>query len=515
MCEGYEVATAMGRGVQIRAASPLCVAPQSSIGSLLNLTGEEVSSFNFFQQKTSREVQGCFQSDLWECLVLQISHQEPSILHAVISIGSTHKRLLEASQLTDNEQDQVQCRQFSLRQYVTAISFLRSRIENLEDPRSNEVALVTCMLFICLELMQGQRLAALSHLGTGLRILSSSSQQMQNEGTVIRPKYDSQVLLDQLTGVFTRLDLESTMFGVKSPHFLLLPASSKSRENVIVPSSFTSLAMARHYLDILANGVFRFRGALLQVAADLIPDTGLDVATRLCWEHATTRKVDLSDHPTLLIELRGLQNGLAVWAAAFEAFKEQIPESSRDKDFKTRTLLEIQHFYPYFLISTCQTTKERYCDSFDDLFKRIVSLASVYLLGPTIGKSTEQSTPRPIFTLESGVIPSLYLAAMKCRCPQTRREAISLLYNMSCQEGMWEASLIAQFVERIADLEESRVDLGNPLLEASDVSEKARFCDVLLVESEDPACGKLICARYCHEKGGELVVWEELFPLRR
>jgi hypothetical protein len=216
-----------------------------------------------------------------------------------------------------------------------------------------------------------------------------------------------------------------------------------------------------------------------------------------------------------LIELRRLQNGFAVWTAAFEAFKEQIPGSSRDEDFKTRTLLEIQHFYTYFLISTCQTTKERYCDSFDDLFKRIVSLASVYLLGPTIGKSAEQSAHRPIFTLESGIIPSLYLVAMKCRCPQTRRQAISLLYNTSCQEGMWEASLIAQFVERIADLEESRIDHGNAILEASDVSEKARFCDVLLVESEDPACGKLICARYCHEKDGDLVVWEELFPLRR
>jgi hypothetical protein len=144
-----------------------------------------------------------------------------------------------------------------------------------------------------------------------------------------------------------------------------------------------------------------------------------------------------------------------------------------------------------------------------------VSLARDYLLGPTIGNSAEQSAHGPIFTLESGIIPSLYLAAMKCRCPEMRRQVISLLYNTSCQEGMWEASLIAQFVERIADLEESIIDHGNPIFEASDVSEKARFCDVLLVESEDPACGKLICARYCHEKEGELVVWEELFSLRR
>ena len=443
-----------------------------------------------------------------------MSLQEPSILHAVIAIGSAHRRLLERRRSAcDN---QIQLHQFGLRQYVKAIGFLRSRINDLEEQNSREIALATCVLFICFELMQGQRIAALSHLGTGLRILSFSvAQQTHNQNNALCTNYDSHILTDQLTNVFARLDFESTMFGVKSPHFLLLSASSPSGGNLTIPSSFTSLSMARQYLDILANGVFRFRGDLLRVAANHIPGTLVDMPTRLCWEHASTRKLDLSDHPTLLVEMRRLQNGLAVWAAAFEALKERTKESSRDEDAKTWTLLEIQHFYPYFLISSCQATKEKSCDSFDDLFMRITSLASLYLLGTTTNEPTQIEATGPLFTLESGVIPSLYLIAMKCRSVRTRRKAISLLYNTSCQEGMWEAGLIAQFVEHVADLEESRTSDKGSVLQSRGVPEMARFCDVLLVESEDPARGRLICARYCHETDGELIVWEETLPLRK
>ena len=210
-----------------------------------------------------------------------MSHQEPSILHAAIAVGSTHRRLLEWSRL--NREHQTRQHQFSLRQYVKAISFLRTRINDLEDHNSKEIALATCVLFICFELMQGRRYAALSHLGTGLRILSSSAaQQLHSQSNALCTKYDSCALLDQLINVFARLDLESTMFGVQSPHFLLLSANSPSGRNMVVPSSFTSLAMARQYLDILANGVFRFRGELLRVAADRVPDTPLGMPTRLC-----------------------------------------------------------------------------------------------------------------------------------------------------------------------------------------------------------------------------------------
>jgi hypothetical protein len=128
-----------------------------------------------------------------------------------------------------------------------------------------------------------------------------------------------------------------------------------------------------------------------------------------------------------LAELRRLGDGLAVWSAAFKSFKNGLSPTQRDNDSAALALLEIQHFYSYILLSTCQTTKEKYFDSFNPTFGRIVSLAETYI------ESTNSS--QMLFALNSGVLPSLYITAVKCRQRKTRRQAISLLRKSKCQEG--------------------------------------------------------------------------------
>ena len=520
-CDGYEqVIVSSGEEASKNVYDSIqCFSPNQALlispsRASMGLTGEESIGFDFFRKKTVFEIQGCFRSCLWESLVLQLSHQEPSILHAAIAVGSIHRKLTErdgAPQIMDVEDPR---QLLGLRQYVKAIGFLRTRINDLENQDSGYIALITCLLFICLEMLRGQRLAALSHLGTGLRILSSRAVSVgSSEPNALILKHDSQSIQDQLISVFARLDYESTMFGQRSPHFLLLPSPTLKSWDQSIPSTFSSLSEARQYLDSLASRVLRFRGQLLGIATETATVHNSDLGTRICWEHATTRSMDLSIHPTILAELRCLQDDLAVWSSALEAFKGKSDASEPEKVSKRATLLEIQHFYIYFLMSTCQSSKEKTCDSFDPLFKKIVSLASIYLQDSTT-ITPNNDFARPIFTLESGVLPSLYLTAMKCRCPRTRRQAASLMSRASCQEGMWEGTLIAQFVERIADLEEARVNNGIFIRNSSDVSEEARCCDVVLAASEDPTCGKLICARYCHESDGGLVVWEQEFPLK-
>ncbi len=79
---------------------------------------------------------------------------------------------------------------------------------------------------------------------------------------------------------------------------------------------------------------------------------------------------------------------------------------------------------------------------------------------------------------------------------------------------MWEGGLIAGFAERIADLEEARALDRNEFGEVGEIDEVARFCDVCLAVTPDPTMGKLICARYCHEIGGGLMVWDEWFSFK-
>jgi hypothetical protein len=209
-----------------------------------------------------------------------------------------------------------------------------------------------------------------------------------------------------------------------------------------------------------------------------------------------------------LAELRCLGNGLAVWSAAFKSFKNALSPAQRNRDSAALALLKIQHFYPYILLSTCQTTKEKYFDSFNLNFSRIASLAEIYI--------EDTNSSQTLFTLDSGVIPSLYITAVKCRQREIRKQAISLLRKSRCQEGMWEGRLIAGFVERISDLEEAKALRwdGSGELVGGELDERARFCDVALAVTDIPTKGTLICARYYHELGGELMVWDEYFSLR-
>lgn len=180
----------------------------------------------------------------------------------------------------------------------------------------------------------------------------------------------------------------------------------------------------------------RFRGKLLELASLAVPNKSPDFATQLLWEHAATRTLDLTSHTPLLMEMRRLQDGLAVWSAAFKDFQASLDQFQREKDLAALVLLELQYFYPYFIMATCQTTKEKYCDSFNTLFDRIVTLASSYIENTT-------SSAQPMFTLDSGVTLALYLVSVKCRQRAIRRQAISLLRLFTCQEGMWEGGLIA------------------------------------------------------------------------
>ena len=450
--------------------------PQLSLP--LGMTSDESQGWYFFRSKTVDEIRGCFQSNLWEHLILQISHEEPSILHASIALGSMHRKYKERGVSTSAASLNDPAHVFSLRQYVKAIGSLRTRLQTTGDSRTREVSLITCLLFICLEMLQGQRIGALTHLQTGLRILSRTASQ--NDGLSSEPiqlvlKHDPDTVVDQLTDVFARLDYESTMFGQQSPHLRFVPEQSVAMPYAWVPATFFNIKEARQYLDTLSSAVFRFRGCLLETAKSSITDPIVDVATAILSQHAIARSLDLSSFPVLL---------------------------------------EIQHFYVSFLISNCQSTKEMSCDSFNDDFKKILALSTSYLKDKPLESSTAEPLHRT-FTLESGVLPSLYLISTKCRDPILRRQAISMVYRATCQEGMWEGSIIARYVEQIADFEEAAANYCGELSKSDDIPELARFSDVILALSEDPSYGRLICARYRHEIDGKLHVWEEIFPLKR
>lgn len=515
-CDGYEPVSA-SCGAESQAAvvrlsqistsdsTPITLDPNISPP----LTANEARGFDFFRNKTTSEIRGAFRSSLWEQIVLQLSHQEPAILHAVVAVGIVHRDQTATQDARKKAfYHGLDRRQAAgLQQYVKAIGFLRTRIDAAGESghaRAREVALLSCLLFVCLEMLWGKNMSALTHLGTGLKILTSQGTHGLAGANSLVLKGDHGDLMDELASAFVRLDCESTMFGNRTPQLHVLP-SQKDIGGAYIPLSFRSIDEARSYMDMLSNGMLRFRGKLLEITAASVSATALTPLSRYLWDHASTRSIELGKYPHLLEALKSLQESYASWASALDSFKSKERKHSEDQP-RSLILLELQYFYGYLLLSTCQTTREMVCDSFNDHFSKVIRLVNRYLSSSTTTDS------RPVFALDSGIIPALYLTAYKCRCPRLRREAISLMALAPCQEGLWDGRVIAKFMAEVVKLEESRA--GKFVAECNDVVEEARCSDVLvLFHTERVGWGLLVCGRYCHESDGRLEIWEEEFLL--
>jgi hypothetical protein len=168
-CDGYTHDSS--RACQIPLPIPESIGSHTIIFDIQG-DGQERRSFSFPRFKTALEIAGYFPSYFWETLILQASHADPVILHVVIALGSLHEvyqatnpGLPESTELTKK------C-EFAIEQSNKAMSLLRSHFST-GAPRSREIVLIACLLFICLETFQGNHKSALTHLDSGLKVLQS------------------------------------------------------------------------------------------------------------------------------------------------------------------------------------------------------------------------------------------------------------------------------------------------------------------------------------------------------
>ena len=110
---------------------------------------EERRCFNFFRSRTSVQMAGFFPSEIWDRLILQATHYEPAIKHAVLALGSLHERF-------ENEDQSLQKQTWSRDEGGFALEHYNLAIQSLMNPANSgrlniDVCLIACMLFCSFE----------------------------------------------------------------------------------------------------------------------------------------------------------------------------------------------------------------------------------------------------------------------------------------------------------------------------------------------------------------------------
>jgi len=365
---------------------------------------------------------GLFESYFWESLVLQTSTHEPAILHAVTAMGAAHR----------NDE------RLSLQQYNKAISFLRPHLESRAKD-AFRVALITCMVFVSLELLRGNFEISNNHLRNGLILLREFQAReglTPTDGPVVlRP--DPSVLDDHVIEAFTRLNIQSALFGQGSSFVIYVGDATQEPLTYTISSRFDTLREARQRLDGLLNGVYTLESEARKLADQQKPVPDGLFRRRL-----------------------HLQEALAEWLPAFDLGSAAMEARATFRTALAVPLLRLYHTMTKIMAGTClrgtdEAVYDNYAADFEVILNYAVELfnrATTDLIVPAFAHG--EHIPESHFTVDMGFIPPLYYVGLKSRSANIRRRALEILFQAPHREGFWDGVFAARLVREIIQMEE-------------------------------------------------------------
>ncbi|KAK6537226.1 hypothetical protein TWF694_011422 [Orbilia ellipsospora] len=173
VCDGYiDETTGLRYGGQQSHTSDSQIVKSPS--QLRFSTEREAQGFRFFENISALQLAHALGSYDWSTFILQSAHQNRTLLHGIIGIGSLCKKLEVNDHVISNAPDAKALHEFALEQYFEAISGLRSALDNSSgDVLPQESVLLASILFVIFEFLQGNADGAIIHLRSGFQIASN------------------------------------------------------------------------------------------------------------------------------------------------------------------------------------------------------------------------------------------------------------------------------------------------------------------------------------------------------
>ena len=382
-------------------------------------TEREQRSFDFYRAKTAPRLAHALDSTFWNDFILQVSHSEPAIRHALVTIGALNERLRPstAEEIVTNGQDPNL--KLALSSYNKAIKYLTKQMQQKD---SDLIALLTCVLFICVEFLQDNITQALTLVHQGCAIIQA--QERNSEGkNGDRISQSQQILVDhQVMPMFTRLSVLSALCG--RPVVLKIPGDSEQEDSLF----FIDLRGARSSLYTLMN-----QGHAIIRKAD----------------HSKWLEDESVELHSLRLEQSILLQQLNIWHTRFEQLQADLEMSKSLQLVHAVALLSMYYTTSSIWLMTCLEKAQECYDAYHAQFKNILEAAELI-----VNISEGQPQSEILFTFEMGLVPPLYFTATKCRHPSLRRQAVSLIQRAPGKEGMWDRAEMTYMASKVISMEE-------------------------------------------------------------
>ncbi|KAL2855702.1 hypothetical protein BJX68DRAFT_231067 [Aspergillus pseudodeflectus] len=403
--------------------SPSSSPPGSSSS---NSVWRERRAFAYYFQHAASFVGG-LDADFWSTVVPQVCRIEPAVWDAIIALSAMFENREEDSHsdttsstssasLTENRRD-------ALAWYSRAVSAVRLRIER--GFGDVFIGLISCVLFICIEALQGSTEEAIRLYAQGVQLIVALRAQIA-AGAI--PASKASLLEDTIVPIFVRLAI------------MALTVSGVSVENLVSETAqlltgFASLKAAREALVLLTIEIQQFQG--------------------VCEEHHAKVNYTSDMPPEFLTHQAALFNRLRNWYTAFTALTNTLRlqmknETLPPKETSTIALLCAYHEMAYTITAICISPRKTLTDNYLQNFQNIVDHSRIAL-----DASARSDGSQPPFTFDIGVGFPIWFTCLRCADPGIRRQALALLRRAPQVEGFYGNATITVSAEAIMVIEES------------------------------------------------------------
>lgn len=320
---------------------------------------------------------------------MQFGHFEPTVRHAILAISSLYEDFSRGSRITR----QICGSSFAIGHYNLAVRRAKSA-------GNEQLILLLCVLFVCIEYLQGDIDAALQHVRYGILILNGS-----NCPAWVR---------DHLVPVFRRLSIIPLFFD-GARHMNILPRLEGF--HAPISTAFGGISDAQAAID------------------DLVSQTMYSVVDGC----STQRK-------------RSLSAQLDEWDARIFKFETEVPLSAT-LDRYAICSMRVKRKVAGIHLDTPQDHTETWFDQHLDTFRSIASLAGdASRLWTTAEK--QQNPLRSSFAFEMSLLPLLSFSVFRCRCLKTRLKILACVAHAGpAKEGLLDVGTLYRVGRRIIELE--------------------------------------------------------------
>lgn len=407
-------------------------------------------------------------SSFWTKSILELSEREPAIRQALVAVSSLWEARIRSDVL-----DRQALQQRSIEQYNKALALTAQRVA---QPDADTVALGTCVLFLCMHYLDNDKEQAGKLLKTGSGVL----QSVLNTAWRFADSSPSNTAATFLP-IFERMILLLRLFGIELPSF-------RSRDAILfLDYDFTSLEDARNVLYWL-----------LSESHDLISSTRYYREERWDarggWDH---------------VALEESMNRQKLQLNAYDAWKkgfERLCAGMRGRSIRSESeisALRITYTVAIIWTTCCFDREEHLADRHQENYEIVVKEA-----GKLIAYNMASDRGDVPFTFEMGLIPTLYLVALKCRDYDLRHQALALLARAPEREGLWKRSEAMCVVGRVIQLETS----GNEIVADGVLFRNAKICDTQSRFADERGMHVTFNAKL--DGLGDLwMAWDEIVPL--